>query len=67
MNIKYNLLGIPWWGERRELDGGCVVENRCVGRHVDKLDIDSKQYSTLKYHFPKYIIRSNGNISFSLH
>jgi hypothetical protein len=45
MNIKYNLLGIPWWGERRELDGGCVVENRCVGRHVD---IDPSFYSVNK-------------------
>ena len=45
MNIKYNMLGILWWGERRELDGGCVVENRCVGRHVDN-------YKSPKFVFP---------------
>ena len=36
-NLSSNIIcyGFPWWGERRELVGCGVVENPCVGRHVD--------------------------------
>ena len=40
--IKFTPLVFLVVGVRRELGGGCVVENQCVGRHVD---IDPSFYS----------------------